>query len=218
MPDDNRFGEFLRRETRDYHAPVPPPADAMWARIESDVAKAIAKPEVNRFPVRRVWLYAGAGLAAALLLGVAIGRWSAVGGPAGQVQVAQAPVVPGNGVDSARRAVHVRASTLDHLAQTEMFLTGVRADLSAGRIARDGEVTTKSLELLTRTRLLLDATEDRSPAVEQLLQDLELLLAEIAAMPSSGGRADRRLLEETMRQGDILPRIRTTLPAQPARI
>ena len=218
MPDDNRFEEFLRRETRDYHAPVPPPADAMWARIEPDVADAIRQPQVRRFPVRRVWLYAGAGLAAAMLLGVAIGRWSAVGAPSASTRITQAPPANGNGSDSARRAVHVRASTLDHLAQTEMFLTAVRADLSAGRIARDDEVTAKSLELLTRTRLLLDASEDRSPAVEQLLQDLELLLAEIAAMPPSGGRADRRLLEETMRQGDILPRIRTTLPATPARI
>ena len=217
MPDDLRFEEFLRRETRDYHAPGPPPAEAMWARIESEVADAIRTPQVRRLPVRRVWLVAAAGVAAALVFGVAIGRWSAVSGPSSPARVA-VTADNGSGVDSARRDVHVRASTLDHLAQTEMFLTAVRADLTAGRISRDGDVASRSRELLARTRLLLDAADNRPPAVEQLLLDLELLLAEIAAMPSSGARADRRLLEESMRRGDILPRIRTTLPAGPARI
>jgi hypothetical protein len=68
--------------------------------------------------------------------------------------------------------------------------------------------------LLVRTRLLLGASADRSPAVEQLLEDLELLLAEIAALPKSRSSMDARLLDETMREGNVLPRIRATLPAQ----
>jgi hypothetical protein len=58
----------------------------------------------------------------------------------------------------------------------------------------------------------------RAPAVERLLQDLELVLAEIAALPDSGERRsiDARLLDERLRAGSVLPRIRTVLPSPPA--
>jgi hypothetical protein len=50
--------------------------------------------------------------------------------------------------------------------------------------------------------------------VEQLLEDLELLLAEISALPKTRPSMDLKLLDETMREGNVLPRIRATLPRQ----
>ena len=211
MPDDTKFDEFLRRAAKDYNAPVPPPADAMWSRIEADVAEAIRPKAVNRFARRRTWIVVGAGLAATLMLGVAVGRWTA-----SPTQMAsQAPVVvrkPTSADDSTRSAAHAEAVTLAHLADAEVFLTVVRADLKAGR--SDAGRAERSRDLLVRTRLLLGASADRSPAVMQLLEDLELLLAEISALPKSRPSMDLRLLDETMREGNVLPRIRATLPAQ----
>ena len=211
MPDDTKFEQFLQREVRDYNAPVTPPADAIWSKIERDVAAAIDPVEVRRLAARRTWITVGIGIAAALVIGIALGRWTA---SEKATQVAVVPKAAPALDDSARTAAHAEAATMEHLAQTEIFLTAVRADLKAGRT--DAELAQRSRELLARTRLLLGASTNRSPATEALLQDLELLLAEISALPRSRPSMDLRLLNESMRQGDILPRIRTTLPAQSA--
>jgi len=210
VPDDDKFDDFLRRAAKDYNAPVPPPADAIWSRIEGDVAKAIRPAQIKQFRQRRTWILISTGIAATLMLGVAVGRWTV-----GPVQIIDTPVAVHQATtadDSTRSAAHAEAVTLAHLADAEVFLTVVRSDLKAGRT--DAERAARSRELLVRTRLLLGASADRSPAVEQLLEDLELLLAEIAALPKSRPSMDLRLLDETMREGNVLPRIRATLPAQ----
>jgi hypothetical protein len=206
-----KFDEFLRHAAKDYNAPVPPPADAIWSRIEADVAKAIRPAPVNRFAKRRTWIVVGSAIAATLMLGVAVGRWSASTTTIGVGPVAlRLPLTTTD--DSTRSVAHAQAVTIAHLADAEIFLTVVRSDLKAGRT--DADRAARSRDLLVRTRLLLGASADRSPAVEQLLEDLELLLAEIAALPKTGPSMDLKLLDETMREGNVLPRIRATLPAQ----
>jgi hypothetical protein len=206
-----KFDEFLRREVKDYNAPVRPPADEIWTRIEQDVASAIRPAFVRATPRRRLWIPIGAGIAATLLIGVAVGRWTtqAPTSPVETVATARSAPAPD---DSVRSAAHERAVTFEHLANAEVFITTVRADLKAGRA--DAQRAERSRELLSRTRLLLGPSADHSPAVEQLLQDLELLLAEIAALPPSRPKMDLRLLNESMREGNVLPRIRATLPTQ----
>jgi hypothetical protein len=214
VPDDTKFDEFLRHAAKDYNAPVTPPADAIWSAIEGDVAKAIRPAQIKPFPQRRTWILVATGIAATLMLGVAVGRWSATTPPPTtgvRGPVALSPAATASD-DSTRIAAHAQAVTLAHLADAEVFLTVVRSDLKAGR--SDVERAARSRDLLVRTRLLLGASPDRSPAVEQLLEDLELLLAEIAALPKSRPSMDLRLLDETMREGNVLPRIRATLPAQ----
>ena len=197
MPDDKKLDELIRQHGAGYRSQPPVPAEALWRRMERDVARAIAPPQ------RRVWLLAGAAVAAALILGIGIGRWT--GAPVRNVAAA--------GDDSLHRAAYLRAAAYDHLGESEVFLTEVRADLRAGR--GDTDRAARSRELLTRTRLLLQS-RGQSPDVTRLLEDLELLLAEIAALPDSGkGRAaDDALLEETLKRNDIIPRIRTTVPAR----
>ena len=211
MPDDAKFDDFLRDAVKDYNAPVPPPADVIWSRIEQDVAAAIRPAPARIMTRRRVWMTASVGIAATLMIGVAVGRWTA---RTHESPTAVAPAPHTASDDSARSAEHARMATLAHLGDAEIFLTTVRADLKAGR--RDTERGARSRELLARTRLLLGSSADHSPAVERLLDDLELLLAEIAAMPASRPSMDARLLDETMREGNILPRIRATLPAPSA--
>jgi hypothetical protein len=210
MHDDEKFDDFIRSAAKGYTPGGAPPADAMWAAIAHDVADAIRPTRART--IRRTWIAGGIGIAATLLIGVAVGRWTSA--PVRPAQVA-AVVHPASD-DSARTAAHTRAVTLDHLADAEVFLTTVRADVKTGRT--DADRTARSRELLARTRLLLGSQTHRSPAVEQLLQDLELLLAEISAMPATTRPSmDVKLLDETMRDGNILPRIRATLPVQPSR-
>ncbi|HEX6536221.1 MAG TPA: hypothetical protein VF041_16640 [Gemmatimonadaceae bacterium] len=83
MSDDDRFDDFLRNAARDYNAPPPTPRDAMWARIDAerraraDAARAV---EARQLPLRRLWWPLAIGIAAALVLGIGIGRWWGAGG------------------------------------------------------------------------------------------------------------------------------------------
>ena len=201
--DDEKFDEFLRQAAQDYNAPAAPRADAIWATIEPEVARAIAPR--NRLLRTRI-LFVGAAAAATLVLGVAIGRWTSQ--PA-LVARSTSPVA----VDSASNG-HARAVTLEHLADAEVFLTTVRYELASG--VPDADRAARSRELLMRTRVLLGSSPRRSPEVARLLEDLELLLAEIAALPSARSSLDRKLLDESIRDGNVIPRIRATLPARAA--
>lgn len=212
MLDDERFDDFVRRNLKDYNAPVPPPADAIWASIEKDVAESIRPRAVRPTTIRRLWISIGVGIAATLMVGVAVGRWSTTRAPEAPLIAATPSLVSAD--DSARIATHARATMMEHLEEAEVFLTSVRADLKNGRA--DNERAGRSRELLSRTRLLLGASAKGSPEVARLLEDLELLLAEIAAVPRSRPSMDLKLLDEKMRQGNVLPRIRATLPAQAA--
>jgi hypothetical protein len=206
VPDDKEFDDFVRRHAAGYRAGAEPPADEIWRGIEAQVQAAI-QPPAPRFARRSVWLVIGAAIAATLVVGVAIGRWSAVPHGAPHMEVAAS-------ADSARLAAHLHATTVDYLEDAQVFLTEFRADLRADRPPA-GDRARRSRELLARTRLLLGNPAAQSPTVNRLLEDLELLLAEIAALPDSG-RGDRSmdatLLEEALKRDDILPRIRTTLP------
>ncbi len=206
--DDVKFDEFLRQAAKDYNAPVPPPTDAIWAAIEPDVTQAIGGKS-RSFASLRMTTWAGLGIAATLVIGVAVGRWTAQ-----KPDVAATAPVSVAANDSASDNVRARTVALDHLADAEVFLTGVRADLKSGQA--DEERAERSRDLLVRTRVLLGAAPNRSPDVERLLEDLELLLAEIAALPQSRGTMDRTLLDESMRDGNLIPRIRATLPARMA--
>jgi hypothetical protein len=206
MPDDSKFDEFLRRETSGYDEPVAPPAEAIWAAIEQDVARAI-QPRRGVGRATPLWIGIGLALAATLVIGVGLGRWSVASNTARRAGVSRDSLD-----DSARAAAIAEASVIQYLGDAEVFLTSVRADLKSGR--RETDRAARSRQLLTRTRLLLASREARSPAVDLLLRDLELLLAEISALPPDGRSIDERLIDERLQHGTILPRIRTTLPTQ----
>jgi hypothetical protein len=199
--DDEKFDEFLRHAAKDYNAPRTPRSDAIWAAIEPEVARAIAPSRRAAWP-RTVFL--AASIAATLVVGVTIGRWSSTSSTA-------SPSTASAAADSSASRRQGRAVTLAHLAEAEEFLTTVRYELESG--VPDADRAARSRELLARTRVLLGTPRHRSPEVDRLLEDLELLLAEIAALPSARSSMDRQLLDESIRDGDVIPRIRATLPA-----
>jgi hypothetical protein len=74
---DDGFEAWLQGAAQARREPPPAPRDAMWARIEAARAGRpdASVPGAPRADRRR-WLRAGAGLAAALAIGVGIGRYS----------------------------------------------------------------------------------------------------------------------------------------------
>ena len=199
MPDD-RFEERMREAARDYHQPPETPRDAMWAAIAAERRRR-AEPRVF---VLRPALRWGLAMAAVLLIGIAIGKWL----PTNTPPVPQPAVATGSNV-----AYSVAAA--QYLNSTETLLTGFRADARSGRV--DTLFIEQARELLTSTRLLLQSPAVRDPRLKPLLEDLELVLAQIALLP--GGRRDTldvNLITQGMDQQSVLTRLRTAIPAGPA--
>jgi hypothetical protein len=104
-----------------------------------------------------------------------------------------------------------RMATLEHLGQSEAFLTLFRASLHTG--GRERLATATARQLLASNRLLLDSPAARDPRTRLLLEDLELVLAEIAQLPADASAGERKLVGEGMERGAVLPRLRTVVPA-----
>lgn len=112
-------------------------------------------------------------------------------------------------------------AVLRHFAQAEALLVSYRADTVD--VAMDARLARWARPLLGDTRLLLDSPAARDPRRRRLLEDLELVLAEVARLaPASADstiatspttKTERQLIDGTLRRQQILPRLRTVLPA-----
>jgi hypothetical protein len=98
-----------------------------------------------------------------------------------------------------------------HLGQSEAFLTLFRSSVRSGHV--DPVAFAAARQLLSTNRLLLDSRAGADPRSRQLLQDLELVLAQIAQLGVAGDSSDVHIVTEDMDQGDVLPRLRTVVPA-----
>jgi hypothetical protein len=198
--DDDPLEEPLRTAARDYHAPPQVPREQMWRTIEARrTADRLRRPAIRR------WLPWAAAAAALLAVGAALGRLSAPGSPPGHsTVVAAAPSGPRVNETAYRMAV------LEHLGQSEAFLTMFRASLRSGE--RERLAPSGARALLAANRLLLDSPAARDRRTRLLLEDLELVLAEIAQLPADASPGERALIGEGMERGAVLPRLRTAVP------
>jgi hypothetical protein len=101
-------------------------------------------------------------------------------------------------------------ATGEHLGRVEVFLTTFRA------AARNGQAGTISAadarRLLSTTRLFLDSPGGQDPRLRPLLEDLELVLAEITQLPGSTPD-DLNLITEGLDRRGTLSRLRSAVPA-----
>jgi hypothetical protein len=204
---DDRFEEFVRDTAkRAYHEPPPVPRDEIWARLEAARRPASRPRDVvdirTRRPVR--WIAGAVALAAVLLLGVLIGRFTANPARPATVSAVHAP----DSVRSRPNSV-MRFATIQHLSQVQALLV----DYESGRV--DADFRSSAEDLLFRTRLLLDADRLDDPALKALLGDLELLLAEVAQLPRAPHAHERELIDQGLNERAIRSRLRNAIPAGP---
>jgi hypothetical protein len=216
---DDELDERTREALRGYRVPPPPPLDEMWDVIE---ARHFGSPVVaisSRTPVaersdrvgrrRRLgsptWAIVLAAVAASLLIGVAVGRMSR--GVAPQF------------VDGTREGTYdywtanaepYRDATTEYLGQTAALLTALPAAARDGR--PDARFVGQASELLSTTRLLLDSPAAASDArLKTLLEDLELVLAQLSRLPEGNGGAEIHLITEALERRDVVPRLRSAV-------
>jgi hypothetical protein len=201
---DDRFDERLRQAAQDYHRPPATPREELWHRIAA--ARAARQRQVIVFRPALRW---GVGIAAVLALGIAIGRWSA-----GRGESSRSPAVA-VGTDQASTLAY-RVAAAQYLTRAEALLTGFRAESRSPSVPA-AQFSTQARELLATTRLMLDSPAAQDARLKGLLEDLELVLAQIAQLPSGGGgdREDVQSINQGLDQRSVLLRLRTANPAGP---
>ncbi|HWE41118.1 MAG TPA: hypothetical protein VG432_01340 [Gemmatimonadaceae bacterium] len=108
-------------------------------------------------------------------------------------------------------AAPYRVAAMQHLVTTEALLVSLRSDVRAGR--KDTTIATWAGQLLGTTRMLMDSPAGRDPQLKQLLEDLELVLAQISRLPGAQGEAaDLGLIDDAVRHRQIMTRLRALSP------
>ena len=192
-PDEDPLPERLHDAARGYHAPHPAPREEMWRAIAAGRARRSALRQRVRW---------GLALAAMLVLGVGIGRMLAPGGAFRAAPVAFAAA----GASSA-----YRVAAGQYLTRTEVLLTDLHAESRRGRPS--AEFVASARELLTTTRLMLGSPAADDPRLAGLLQDLELVLAQISRLQTGPGqRGEFDLIDQSITQSSVLTRLRAATP------
>jgi hypothetical protein len=201
---DDRFDEWLRQAAQDYHRPPATPRDELWHHIAT--ARAARQRQVI---VIRPALRWGVGIAAVLALGIAIGRWSA-----GEGESSSSPGMAAGSDPASTLAYRIAAA--QYLTRTEALLTGFRAEARSPSVPA-AQFARQARDLLGTTRLMLDSPAAQDARLKGLLEDLELVLAQIAQLPSRGGgdREDVQSINQGLDQRSVLLRLRTANPAGP---
>lgn len=195
--NDHELEQLMRLAAADLRRVPEPPLDRMWGAIE---ARAFG-PRVLPLP-RRPWLRPLA-FAATLLLGVALGWGSARWGQAPAGGGGAAPAPAGVAAAAAPPSPFVGVAS-DYLEQTTALIVTVAGGDSLATLTP--AAVRRARQLLSTTRLLLDAGVE-SPALRDLLQDVELVLAQLVRIPESRPAGDAHFVNEAVAQRDLLPRL-----------
>lgn len=224
-PNDEKFGEFLQREARGYNQPpTTVPRDEMFAAIQAArTAAGSRKPEAGSRRTYVAWI----GMAATLVIGVAIGKFALgtrdVAPPAGPLAsnggaatrgpdaglAAGAPAAP----QAARHVSYDRAATAE-LSRAEALLTAYGTGSASAGV--DKHLSAWARDILSNTRLLLDSPAADDPSRRRLLQDLELVLVQmVQRSPAAGADDERAQIDRSLDRTQVLTRLRSALPAGP---
>jgi hypothetical protein len=205
MPhDEEPLEPELRDLARAYHEPPDPPREQIWAAIAA--RRAVDAGRRQRGPFRRAapWV---AGIAAVLAIGVGLGRLSVRRPLPPSPANAPAPLA---GTAPRTDATAYRVAAAEHLGQAEAFLTLFRASVRRGQ--HENLASSTARQLLATNRLLLDSPAAGDSKLRFLLQDLELVLAQIAQLEPGRRTEDVQLITRGLEDG-MLFRLRAAVPA-----
>jgi hypothetical protein len=217
------MSDDIRTQFTKYNHPPETPREEMWEVIAARIRAHEPSEDATYDGVddleaarrrRRGWAgpRSWAAAAAVLIIGIALGRATAPGGPSAAVE--QGPAETGAAVRPTAAALGFAAR--EHLGRSESLLTMVRADARSGRL--DPSVAPWARSLLSQTRLLLDVQRGADPELDELLGELELVLIQIVGVAEAVGdearmRTELDLTVGGMDEREVLARLRAAMPA-----
>jgi hypothetical protein len=202
--NDEHLDKLMESARDSYRVAPEPQLDVMWAAIDAELSGAPARWQVVRRSTR--WGLIGLAAAATLALGVGLGRWSATS--------AKPDVLATAPTSRSVRAVSdvaepLQRETSNYLGATEVLLRDLQDSTTSGAYA--SQATT----LLVKTRLLLDSPAAGDRHLKDLLEDLELVLAQIATLRGQDSAprnaADLQMIRSALADHDLVPRLRTAV-------
>jgi hypothetical protein len=210
MMDDKRFDDVLRDLPRNFNEPGTPLLDEMWTVIEDAHFNAPVSISSKRGMISRApWLAA----AAALVIGIGLGRYIPRG--ANPALTTDSPsAVAGSSTlltsDTSAVAEAYRDQTNRYLGQAAALLISLPVRDANGKT--DAAFAYKATDLLLTTRLLIDSpAAAQDPKLHSLLEDLELVLVQIARLRSEKNKGDLDLIHQAVEQGDVLSRLNSAV-------
>jgi len=201
----DRFDDLLHDALRSYNHPPGDremPLEDMWRSIEEQA-----------FPTRRASRYAQwLRIAAALVIGVGIGRISLSRGVQARTTPSASPatVAQRPSATAEQTSPQLDPTTSRYLGQAAALLIALPAEASGGR--PDEPFMKRANELLLTTRLLLDSQSGNDPAMRNLLEDLELVLVQVVRLEKErepSRRTELELIQQALDQRDVIPRLRS---------
>jgi len=215
--DDQELERRLKELNASWRVPKDPPLDRMWDAIE---AEAFAPDLPHR---RWRWARTLLPLAAMLVLGFGLGRIAPPLHRAGGADSTTASAAPAlttgtQGSDAAplvltsQEAPFIGVAT-DYLERVTSLLATLAEEASRGQPLEYSN--DQARDLLATTRLLMETPQANAGHFHQLLDDLELVLAQIVRLPSRPPAPDLYLIEQALDQREVLPRLRLMLAENP---
>lgn len=204
---EDRFDALMRDAAQTFRTPPEPDLESMWVVIEHELEDPRPKsqdPARSRVSGPGSWVLA---IAATLVIGIGLGRFSMrrdTAVPAPNTRVAAS--APADSILAAPYDVE----TSRYLGQTAALLIALPSEVRAGRA--DDQFVGRASELLTRTRLLIDSPAANDVQMRNLLEDLELVLAQIVRLQNNqSSRTELDLINRALEQRDVIPRLRTAV-------
>ena len=108
--------------------------------------------------------------------------------------------------------VAYQAATTEYLDRVETLLTLFRMQARAGN-KPDQATTTVARGLLSTGRMLIDSPAGNDPRVKHLLEDLDLVLAQIAQVAAEKGIDPTSFILQALDDKGVLFRLRAAIPA-----
>ena len=208
--DENRFDEVIRELPQSFPTPPEPPLDEMWGVIEDahfNSPASIGRP--RGMTSRAPWLAS----AAALMIGVGIGHYlplakKSTTNPTSSSASASSQGLP-LGADTSAVADAYRDQTSHYLGQAAALLISLPAKDASTKA--DASFAGEAADLLVTTRLLMDSPAAQDPKLRSLLEDLELVLVQIARLRGERNKGDLDLIRQAVEQGDVMSRLNSAV-------
>jgi len=208
--DDDRISDALHSAAAGYNDPPElqrADLDEMWSAIEIEAFDE-TRPAGSAGPrTSRVARFLAATnllpLAAVLVFGVAIGRFALPRDGA----VAVPPVTSVDSSTGSRIDGPYQFTASRYLGQATALLAALPTEVTGD--SADEPYKGRAHDLLLTTRLLLDSPAAADPRFRTLLEDLELVLAQVVRLQSAESSAELELIRQALEQRDVLPRLRT---------